>query len=118
MAVTLLNVQHDTGEIYTALDNGTTAANSLIALAGDFISDITGTTTGFDIPIRWFADVLICNQVLGGVDPVSKTIGQLNIGAKDLRSMRDRFQQLTDKVLKIKGFSVDGLAVRAEMVNT
>jgi hypothetical protein len=118
MAVTLADVQADTGEIYDALNNGTTAATSMITLAENFISDITGTTTTFDTAIRFFADTLLCNQVLGGVDPVSKTIGNLNIGAKELRAMRDEFMELSKMALKIKGYSADGLAVRAQMVNT
>lgn len=118
MAVTLANISADTGEIYDAVDGGTTAVNSIISLSGDFIADITGTTTAFDIPIRFLADHLVCNQVLGGVDPVSKTIGGLNIGAKDLRRMRDQFMDLTKMSLRIKGYSVDGLSVKIQMVNT
>jgi len=83
MAVNLAMVQADCGEIYDALNNGTTAASLLIARAENFVKLSTGTTTGYDEVVRPLADAMIVTQVMGGVDPVNKTVGTLSVGAKD-----------------------------------
>ena len=111
MAVTLANVSADTGEIYDAVDGGTTAVTSIIARAGAFVALQTGTTTGYDTVIRPLVDSMVANQVIGGVDAVNKTIGALSVGQKDMRLMYENFWQEARKAAIIKGFSLDGFRI-------
>lgn len=111
MVVTLAQISADTGEVYDAVDGGTTAVTSIIERAGNFVSLSTGTTTGYDAVIRPLTDAMVANQVMGGVDPVNKTIGALSVGAKEMRSMRDYFKQEASRAAVIKGVSLDGLTI-------
>jgi hypothetical protein len=111
MAVALADVSADTGEIYTALDGGTTAATSIIERAENFVKLVTGTTTGYDVITRPLADAMIVNQVIGGIDSVNKTIGSLSVGNKDMRTMQQYFQNEAVKAAVIKGYSLDGLRI-------
>ena len=111
MVVTSAAIQADTGELYDAIEGGTTAVNSIIARASDFVKLQSGTTTGYDAVIRPLADAMVTNQVMGGIDPVNKTIGTLQIGKKDLKTMQIFFKQEANKAAVIKGFSLDGLTI-------
>ena len=115
MAVTLAQVSADTGEIYDAVDGGTTAVTSIIGRANAFIvASDAGTTTGYDTVIRPMADAMVVNQVIGGVDSVNKTIGSLSVGQKDLRSMYNNFMAEARKAAIIKGISLDGYRILME----
>lgn len=107
---TLSDLRQDTGEIYDALNNGTTAATSLRTKAQNRVKRITGTTTGDgqDDAIRDLADAFICNQVLGGVDPISKNVAGVAVGEKRLVEMRDKFVDDYKKTLNQMGYSEDG----------
>lgn len=111
MAVTLAQISADCGEAYDAVDGGTTAIAAIITRAENFVKLQSGTTTAYDAVIRPLADAMVANQVMGGVDPVNKTIGSLSVGAKDLKSMRDYFRDEAKKAFIIKGFSLDGLTI-------
>jgi len=111
MAVTLAQISADTGEVYDAVDGGTTAVTSIIGRAEEFVKSQTGTTTGYDVIIRPLSDAMTVNHVMGGIDPVSKTIGTLSVGAKELRSMRNYFKQEANSAAIINGVSLDGLRI-------
>lgn len=111
MAVTLANISGDTGEVYDAVDGGTTAVTAILGRAQAFVVALAGTTTGYDTIIRPLADSMVCNQVLGGVDSVNKTIGNLSVGQKDIVSMRNYFHEEAKKSAFIKGLSIDGLSI-------
>ena len=108
MAVTLAQVSADTGEVYDAVDGGTTAVTSIIARGAAWGSAIGNTD---DTIIRPLTDAMVVNQVMGGIDPVNKTIGTLSVGAKDLRSMRNYFMEEAKKAAVIQGVSLDGLTI-------
>ena len=114
MAVTLAQISADIGEVYDAIDGGTTAASAILVRAQNRVIDLTGTTTGYDSTIRPLTDAMICNQVIGGIDPVNKTIGTLSVGAKDMVSARNYFTDEAKKTLVIKGYSLDGLRILFE----
>jgi len=111
MAVTLAQVSADLGEAYDAVDGGTTAVNLMVARAENFVKLQTGTTAGYDEIIRPLADAMVVNQVMGGIDPVSKTIGTLSVGQKDLRTMRNYFKKEASAAAVISGVSLDGLRI-------
>jgi hypothetical protein len=111
MAVTLTQISADCGEVYDAVDGGTTAVTSLIARANTFVALACGTTTGNDAILRPLADAMVVNQVMGGVDPVNKTIGTLSVGNKDLRTMQMYFTNEAKKASVMKGYSLDGLRI-------
>ncbi len=106
----LADIKADTGEIYTAVDDGTTAVKSMLSKASVRIKRITGTTTGVgqDDAMRDLTNMFVCNQVLGGVDPVSKNISGINVGEKRLVEMRDKFKDDVVDTLKQIGFSLTG----------
>ena len=111
MVVTLAQLSADTGEIYDALDGGTTAATAILERAQENVKLSTGTTTGFDAITRPLADAMITNQVMGGVDSINKTIGTLSVGDKDMKSMQKFFFNEAKKAAVRKGFSLDGLQI-------
>jgi len=111
MAVTLANVRADIGELYASMDNGTTAVASLITRAENFVKLLSSTTTGYDAVIRPLSDAMCCNHILGGIDPVNKTIGSLSVGNKDIRGMQTYFKSEAKKAMTIKGYSLDGLKI-------
>jgi hypothetical protein len=117
MAVSLNDIRNDVGELYSATENGTTTVNGLISKSGSLVAAITGTTTGYDLAVRDLTDHAVCQHILGGVDPVSKNVGNLSVGAKEIVKMRDGFLASAERFLKIKGYSVDGLAIKAELIN-
>jgi len=117
MAVTLAQLQADLGDVYTNLTNGTTAASAILTKANTTISDITGTTTNYDIAIRNTADYFIVNQMLGSRDGVSVGVEGVSIGEKRLVEMRNAFLEQSMNSLKVAGFSVNGARVRIEQVN-
>jgi hypothetical protein len=108
MAVTLAQVSADTGEVYDAVDGGTTAVTAIIVRATAF-GAAAGTSS--DTILRPLADAMVVNQVMGGIDPVNKTIGTLTVGNKDLKGMRDYFKKEADKAAVIAGVSLDGLTI-------
>jgi len=106
MAVAIADLKADTGELYDNLNDGTTAAKSLLIKATSKITDITGTTTGFSLAIRNVADAYICQQQLGNLDPVSKSIaGSINVGEKRVVEMRDGFVNDATESLRVKGYN-------------
>jgi len=112
MAVTHQNISDDCGEVYDAVDGGTTAVTGMITRANVFVvASDAGTTAGYDVIIRPLADAMVCNHVLGGVDSVNKTIGTLSVGQKDIRSMRNYFQDEAKKGAILKGISIDGYKI-------
>lgn len=118
MAVALADIRADIGELYGAMENGTTTVNSLITKAEGFVSAITGTTTGYDNAIRDIADAYACDHIMGGVDSLSKSYGaNVSIGPKDMKTMRDNFVNMAERFMKIKGYSIDGLRIQFELVN-
>lgn len=111
MTVTLSDIRADVGELYASVNNGTTSVTSLITRAGNFVKVSTGTTTGYDVVIRPLADALVVNHMLGGIDPVNKTIGSLSVGSKDLGTMQKFFMNEAKKAAVMKGISLDGLTI-------
>jgi len=111
MAVTLSQISADCGEVYDGVDGGSTAVTAIITRAQEFVKLKSGTTTGYDTITRPLADAMVVNQVMGGVDPVNKTIGTLSVGEKDLRSMRNYFQEEAKKGAVMNGISIDGLTI-------
>ena len=111
MVITLAQVSADTGEIYDAIDGGTTAVTAIITRAENRVKLHTATTTGYDAIIRPLCDAMVVNQVIGGVDSVNKTIGTLSVGNKDLRSMQRFFMNEAERAFVTKGFSLDGLQI-------
>jgi len=109
--ITTTAIKADTGEVYSGLDDGSTAANSIIARANTFVALAMGTTTGNDAVARPLCDAMVVNQVMGGVDPVNKTIGTLSVGDKDLRTMQKYFTNEAHKAAVMKGYSLDGLRI-------
>ena len=114
MAVTLAQVQADLGEIYDAVNNGTTAVSAILTRAREHVKLFSSTTTGFDAVIRPLSDAMVVNQVMGAIDPVNKTIGNLSVGNKDLPSMQRYFLNEARKASVLKGYSMDGLSILFE----
>jgi len=114
MTVALTDISADCGEVYDAVDGGTTAVASIITRAEDFVKSVTGTTTAYDTVIRPLADAMVTNQVIGGVDAVNKTIGNLSVGNKDLIGMQRYFQSEAKRAAVIKGVSIDGFKILIE----
>jgi len=108
MAVTLAQISADTGEVYDAVDGGTTAVTSIIGRATAFVS-LAGASA--DTIVRPLADAMVIAQVMGGIDPVNKTIGTLSVGDKDLRTMHRAFMSEANKAAVISGVSLDGLTI-------
>jgi len=118
MAVTTTNVHIDIGEVWDGISGTTTTIiGGLITKSEDTIKLLTGTTSGYDLAIRNYADFLAVQNVLGGRDGVSIAIEGVSLGAKELIEMRDKFLDETDKVLKIAGFNFDGVKMLIEQVN-
>lgn len=111
MVVTNAQIQADCGEVFDGANNGTTAVALIITRAENFVKIQAGTTTGFDEVIRPLADAMLVNQVMGGVDPVNKTIGALTVGPKDLQNMTKYFKMEADKAAVSKGISLDGFTI-------
>jgi len=108
MTVTLAQISADTGEVYDAVDGGTTAVTAIIVRATAFATAVGSTD---DTVIRPLADAMVVNQVIGGIDPVNKTIGSISVGNKDLKGMRDYFQNEAQKACVLQGISLDGLKI-------
>ena len=108
MTVTLAQISADTGEVYDAVDGGTTAVTAILTRATSFAT-AAGSTD--DSVIRPLADSMVVNQVMGGIDPVNKTIGSLSIGNKDLKGMRDFFFEEAKRACRVQGISLDGLRI-------
>ena len=111
MVVTLAQVSADCGEIFDAVDGGTTAVNAIITRGEENVKLSTGTTTGYDAITRPLIDAMITNQVMGGVDSINKTIGTLSVGDKDMKSMQRFFFNEAQKAAVRKGYSLDGLQI-------
>ena len=109
MAVTLAQVSADCGEVYDAVDGGTTAVTAIITRAENFVDNIPNGASTDDVVVRPLVDAMVVNQVIGGIDPVNKTIGNLSVGNKDLNSMRIYFKEEARRAAVVKGYSIDGL---------
>ena len=117
MTVTIANLYADCGEVYDNLTNGTTAATALLSKAGAEIALITGTTTGFDLPVRNLADAHICQQVLGGSAGASISLGSISIGRKGILEMRERFIKSVSDTLALSGYTFKVGNFMVEKVN-
>jgi len=113
MTVTITDISSDTGEIYDAVDGGTTAVTSMIARASAFVVTAGGVATD-DVVIRPLADAMVVNQVVGGIDSVNKTIGTLSVGNKDMQTMQIFFKSEANKAAVMSGYSLDGLKILFE----
>lgn len=111
MTVTITNISHDCGEVYDAVDGGTTAVTGILQRATAFIASLAGTSVGYDTIVRPLADAMVCNQVLGGVDSVNKTIGSLSVGNKNIVAMQRYFKNEARTAAIIKGISIDGYRI-------
>jgi hypothetical protein len=107
--VTLAQVSADTGEIYDAVDGGTTAVTAIIERATNFL---TCAGSADECILRPLVDAMVITQVMGGIDPVNKTIGTLTVGDKDLRTMYQNFKAEADSAAVIKGVSLKGLRIQ------
>ena len=117
MTVTQADISADTGEIYDAVDGGTTAVASMIVRAQNYVSGVGGAVSDDDV-IRPLADSMVVNQVIGGIDSVNKTIGTISVGNKDMNLMRRYFKDEA-KVMAIKrGYSLDGSSILFETTTT
>ena len=116
---TKTDIQADCGEIYDAVNNGTTAVKLHIVRAQRKVKRITGTTTGsdHDDAIRDLADAFTCQQVLGGVDPVSKNVAGMAVGEKKLVEMRDRFYDDFKSTIMEMGYSLTGNHIIFKVAN-
>ena len=116
---TQAEISADTGEIYDAVDGGTTAVAAMIIRAQRKVKNITGTTSGAgrDDAIRALSDAFVCNQVLGGVDPISKNISGIAVGEKKLQEMRDEFKEEFEEAIDLMGFNITGNAIKWVSVN-
>jgi len=116
---TTTDIKYDTGEVYTAVDNGSTAVKSIIIRAQRKVKRITGTTTGadHDDAIRDLSNAFVCNQVLGGVDPISKNISGLAVGEKKVVEMRDRFYDDFKETIMEMGYSLRGNHIIFKVTN-
>jgi len=117
MVVSLADLQADCGEVYDNLNNGTTAASSLITKAGSKISVLTGTTTGYDSPIRNLADAYVCNQVLGSSSSSDFGIGPIRVGRTQIREMRDLFLESAKEDMASLGYTLSTKNLMFEAVN-
>jgi len=111
MTVTITDISSDLGEIYDAIEGGTTAVKSILGRAQSFVSSISAGSVDHDTVIRPLTDAMCANQVIGGVDSVNKTIGTLSVGNKDMNSMRGYFKDEAKKAAFIHGYSLDGLNI-------
>jgi hypothetical protein len=109
MAVTISDIRQDVGEVYSAIDNGTTALTSILNRAKAFVTPLDSSLP--DTVVRPLACAMAVNQVQGGIDPVNKTIGSLSVGDKDLNSMRKYFMDEAKRAAVIQGISLDGLTI-------
>jgi len=114
MAVTIAQISADCGEVYDAVDGGTTAVSAIITRAQNFVDAIPDGASTDDAVVRPLVDAMVVNQVIGGIDPVNKTIGNLSVGNKDLNSMRDYFKHEANRAAVVKGYSLDGLTILFE----
>ena len=112
MTILFGNVQDDVGvETWEAFGGTTsTVVKRLITKAENRIKDITGTTVGYDVPIRSLADAYVYQRVKGGLGPesVERTpyTDLINKSLDDVKSS-----------LKVKGYSIDGKHVMFQSVN-
>jgi len=111
MTVTLAQISADCGEVYDAIDGGTTAVTAILTRAQNFVDAIPEGASTDDAVVRPLIDAMVANQVIGGIDPVNKTIGNLSVGNKDLVAMRNYFKEEANKAAVIKGYSLDGLTI-------
>lgn len=107
---TYSDIYNDVGDLQDAVRNGTTAVKAQITKAQGEVSQVTGTTTGYDNAIRNLACVYVVNAVLGGMGPETNT--------DDLREMRDEFKSSAENSLIRKGYAFDGISVKFERVNS
>ena len=113
MTVTNAQIAADLGELYASINGGTTSVASVRTRAENFVSL---QSTPDDVIVRPLVDAILVNQVMGSIDPVNKTIGNLSVGAKDLQLMRQYFMAEANKAAIMKGISLDGL--RIQMVDS
>lgn len=116
---TITEITADTGEIYAAVSNGSTAVKLMLTKASNRIKRITGTTTGDgqDDVIRDLCNMFVCNQVMGGIDPISKNIAGINVGEKRIVEMRDQFKDDVVSSLRQMGYSLTGNHIIFKSVN-
>ena len=112
------DINDDLGEAYDDIDGTTTTVvTRLITKAKATIKEITGTTTGYDTPIRELANAYCCQQILGSRSYQNVGVEGLNIGQKEILNMRDNFILYAEKALRVKGYTLTGKHIRFEVVN-
>lgn len=107
----------DCGEVYSNLNNGTTAAEGLLDKAQAQIATITGTVVGYDLPVRSLADAYICQQVLGSSSGADQSVGIIRIGRPQIALMRENFIKDCKSELARDGFMLQKSAITIEVVN-
>lgn len=109
--VTFAELRADLGEVYDTLVNGTTALSHLLSRAEQKIRDVTGTTTGYEMPIRDYCNYLACRQALGGAHGAELGAGNVRIGKKEIREkMVQHFKEAKDDLYR-KGYKLDSRGV-------
>ena len=108
------DIKADVGFAWNLIDASTTAvtAVSLITKAQNDVKDLTGTTTGAsqDRAIRNLTDAYMCQNALMKLDP-NKEYQTVLEGA------RDKFLELADNALRLKGKTIDGIRFKFSQVN-
>ena len=110
--VSYSDIKVDIGEAYNQIVGGTTSAvvTQIIGRAENDIVDITGTTVGYTMPIRYLSDAYTINHCLASMGPES------NAETK-LINMRDYFDKLTEISLRRKGKDIRNIASAWTQVN-
>jgi len=119
MTVTSTDIHRDVGEVWDAI-NGTTTTivSALITRAENMVTLAAGTSSGYDVAVRELADAYVVDNVIGGLDGVSKTIGSITVGRKDLLEKRNKHFEMFEKALKFKGVNPNGVVVKFDMVDS
>lgn len=117
MVVFIEDLKNDCGEVYDNLNNGTTAAYSLLEKSKTKIIALTGTTSGFDLPIRNLANAYICNQVLGSTQATDQSVGIIRVGRKQIIVMFNNFIEECNNSLALQGYILNYKNAGFEVVN-
>lgn len=105
-----LDIKADIGEAYNQVGGinnnlGTTSAilQRLIARAETDVTDVTGTTTGYNQPIRYLADAYALTHCLSSLGPESDN-------ETKILNMRNNFIELAKTAFRRKGKDYDNIA--------
>lgn len=117
MGVTQSQIQADCGEAFDNVNGGTTAIGALLDKGKLRIEEITGTSTGYDLPVRNLTDALVCQQLLSSSDSTNQSVGIIKIGDRKLIEMRDWFLAECRNSLALHGYSLQSVNISTEVVN-